>query len=702
MSAAEPGSTGQVGSSHLRIACDVGSTFTDVAVARAVSGEIVVVKTPTTPRDPVVGVINGLTSALRSENLDAVAAILHGTTTATNAVITRALGRSDVALITTEGFANVLEMGKKDRSPQPYNLLYRRPAPLVGREHIYEVAERITAAGEVRKPLDLGSARAVLEHIVATQAPKVIAVCLLHSYVNAVHEEALRELITDVSPDMFVTISSDVDPAVREYERTVTTVLNAYVMPVVRDYITHLDTSVRARGFRGALYMAQANGGLSYPDELATRPLGCVQATHAGSLKLAASLGRQIDIPDAAVIDMGGTSLDVGFITQAEPQEDVETEIAGFPARLQVLQSRSIGAGGGSIAWVDDGGALRVGPKSAGADPGPACYQRGGTMPTVTDANLVLGRLSYEGLAVGAGPEALQAARKALEREVAEPLGLTVENAAAAVLAVVNAAMAEEIRMQALQNGLDFRDLALIAVGGAGPLHAVTLCTELGAKAVVIPKHPAHGSAMGYLLSDFRCDLIAVINQPLEAQTIGHLRTEKARLCKSGESRIGQIRSQVRAIDSLCRLDMRYSGQGYSISVPWDDQVALQPEDIRESFHQEHMRIYGYRTEDSPVEITNMRVSVIGRIAHLEPSTDDAPKSGAVRRHAGKRNVSLQGEAREVPVYSRDTIERSQTLTGPVIIEEVNTTTVVEPGYSVDVTSSGALLIKPIQGRDTV
>lgn len=683
--------------SNWRVASDIGSTFTDIALYDGDTREVRVVKVPSTPQDHVAGLISGLRRAAPDASLGKIGLLIHGTTVATNVLAGGSLPK--VVLFATSGFGFVLEMGKKDRSPEPYNLFYTRPRPLVPRERVFEVSERITATGDVIKELDTDSTLALIRDVLEKERPDAIAVSLFHSYANPVNELALARLIREVAPSIYVSLSSDVDPQVREYERTVTTVLNALAAPTLVGYVARLEAKVRQSGISAPIYMAQANGGLASVPKIIERPIASVQATHAGSLRLAASMAQRSGIGNLAVIDMGGASFDVGFVSAGEPVESTETTIAGFPARLSVLQSRSIGAGGGSIARLDGAGALRVGPDSAGSDPGPACYGRGGELPTATDANVVLGRLSHETLAVGAGVGALHAARKAVDQHVATPLGVTTEDAALGILRVLNASMGETIRGEAIALGFDIRDFWLFAVGGAGPLHAADLCDEVGAKGIVVPANSALGSALGYLASDFRHDLSSPVNCTLDDTATLHLVAEDARLRDRGEKVLGELSEMITSTDVLHRIGVRYKGQGYALSIPWNpehDTAAT----ISKNFDAEHMRVYGHENSSAPKVVDVVRCSLVGRLPRAEKREAMPVKLEQFQvlpLPPPKAERPVWAEPGEdppvIPVVPRSDFRSQCAYQGPVIVEEADTTTYIPVGYSMAVDLDGNLVI---------
>src|SRR5215468_10995683 len=490
-----------------RVGIDTGGTFTDFVLLEEGTGRVLTAKCASTPKDPADAFITGLAEALARHGIAPadLTGIYHGTTVATNAILEGKAART--GLITTAGFRDVIEIRRHVRGPgQIYDLAFRPPEPLVPRPLRLEVRERIDARGQVLVPLDPAEVRDRVRQLI-DDGVRAIAVIFLHAYANGAHEAAVKALVTRDFPRCSVSISSEISPELREYERASTTVVNASLQPVVADYVAALDQRVRARGIRAPLRLMQSNGGVMPAERAASRPVHLVVSGPVGGVVGGMAVARAAGFGRAITLDVGGTSCDICLVEGA-PRLVSQKEVAGNPIRVPMFDVHVIGAGGGSQAWLDDGGALRVGPRSAGAEPGPACYARGGTEPTVTDANLVLGRLDPEYFLGGAMPLDVASARRAIEAQVARPLGLSVEAAAAGILRVVNATMAENIKVVSVKRGFDPRNFALVAFGGAGPTHAGALMGELMVPAVLVPHEPGTLSALGLLTTDVRRDYV--------------------------------------------------------------------------------------------------------------------------------------------------------------------------------------------------
>lgn len=676
-----------------RIGFDVGGTFTDFSMLHEQSGEVTYFKVPSTPSDPSIAIETGLAQLIEDRNLDPqeISHLGHGTTVATNMVIER---RGAVTgLITTKGFRDVLEIGRQTR-PHLYNYDIHRPTPLVPRELRMEVAERVKSDGSVLTPLDEDGVRAAAETLKAAGVAAVV-ICFLHSYRNPAHEQRAREIVAEILPEAYISISSDVLPEFREFERMSTSVLNAYMGPRMGSYLERLLGRVRDLGIKAELDTVHSNGGLmSVPTVREVPVRTCVSGPAAGVIG-AAEIGKIAGFENLVTFDVGGTSTDVSVIVKGQPLFASDRLVADYPVKTPMVDIHVIGAGGGSIAEIDDAGALKVGPRSAGADPGPVAYARGGTQATITDANIVLGRLDPVALLEGRLPVDAAAARKVLEEKIAGPLGITVEKAAHGILRIAAANMNRAIQSVSTEKGYDVRDFALIAYGGAGPLHATDLAKESGITTIIVPMEPGTLCARGILLSDITMDFVrselSIASPEAWARTCATL-TDMQTQATEWLNREGAAEADR---DLRMIIDARYDGQNYEVAVALEK---IDPDGLDafvELFRARHHQEYGYDVEGRPAEIVNCRVQAVGRIAKqaqvYEPRTD-------VPRLKGSRSVYYGENAGwvETQVYRRGCLEVGETLQGPVIIEEMSSTTIVHPDQKVTVDPAGNLIVTVI------
>ena len=585
-----------------RLGVDVGGTFTDLVLYDVETNEIEVTKTPSTPANQAEGVTTGIEMLVDRLGVPAgeIGFFIHGTTVATNTLLERK--GAPTALIVTAGFRDVLQIGRQDR-PDLYDWRIPRTEPLVPRHLRFEVTERVLYTGEVHTPLDLGDVDAVVERLKETGV-EAVAVCLLHSYANPEHEITVGRALREALPGVVVSLSHEILPEFKEFERMSTTVINSYVSPVIGTYVTNLKRGIVDAGINSDLYIMQSNGGTMRAASAVERPVHTILSGPAagviGSVAIAAHAGQQNSIS----VDMGGTSFDVTLSYQGEVRQTRESEIERLPIKVPMVDIHTLGAGGGSIAWIDPGGALRVGPQSAGADPGPACYGRGGIEATVTDANLVLGRLNPKRFLGGRMELDVGRARTAIAERVAKPLGLGVEECAEGIVRVVNASMIKGIRVVSVAKGYDPRDFCLVAFGGAGPVHSAELAEEMDIPRVLVPVAPGVTSALGLLMTDLRHDFVRTVLLSGDGLTHGEL---GARFAEMEDEALERMRQEgVEAGDvTLVRLsDIRYAGQGYELEVPVPSGTLneAEMEGLSERFHEAHRQMYGYATRDRPLE----------------------------------------------------------------------------------------------------
>jgi N-methylhydantoinase A len=674
---------------RIRIGVDIGGTFTDLQILDQASGALYSLKTPTTPDDPSIGLMTGIAAAARrfGFRLDEIGFLLHGTTIATNAVLERKLPRG--ALVATAGFEDVIEIGRHNRR-DVYGLRPSPPPVLIPRDRRLGIAERIAASGAVELAPDEAAIAALVARLAALEA-ETVAIALINAFVNPAHEHRLRDAIAAALPGLPVAISSEISPEIREYERSSTTVLNALLMPVVRSYLRRLDDRMRRAEFSPRLLLVQSNGGVCSAEIAGEQPVRLLLSGPSGGALAALRTAETLALQALVGIDMGGTSFDVSVVQGGRLTLITQGEVDRLPVRLPMVEIRTIGAGGGSIAAVDAGGRLTVGPRSAGAMPGPVCYGHGGDEPTVTDANLVLGRLDPDYFLGGAMALDLAAARAAIAARIAAPLGLAIEAAAAGVLTVTNTNLAAAIRLSLFEKGLDPREFALLSFGGAGGLHAIAVAEELGIGRVVFPRDAGTFSAYGILHSDIVHDFAQSRILPAGPESL----PEVAAICAAlREQGIRQCeRDGIAAGDRVGALavDMRYRGQAFELLVPWGDIAvdAASLADLVARFHALHEQRFSYANPRDAVEIVTLRLTVTGRLAQPRGHAAAEPATAKIAQH---RAAFLDGAWRDIPVHHRDAL--AATINGPALIEEPYTTVLLGEGWSATVESGGNLVAR--------
>ncbi|PYM35125.1 MAG: 5-oxoprolinase [Candidatus Rokuibacteriota bacterium] len=674
-----------------RVGIDVGGTFTDLAAADA-RGRVVIAKSASTPRDPSEGLIEGLRLLAAELGTDlrgllaATTSIVHGTTVATNALLERKGAK--VGLLTTEGHRDVIEMreGLKD---DRYNLRMPPPVPLVPRARRLGVRERMRFDGTVMVRLDAKSLAAAVARL-AKDGVEAVAVCYLHSYRNARHEVETERLVAKRLPDAYVSLSSEVLPQIKEYERVWTTVVNAYVGPGLARYLASLARRLRAAGYRGDVLIMQSHGGVAPMKESARLAAGAVLSGPAGGVAAGRYSARLLGEGNLITFDMGGTSTDIALLQRGEPQLTGEKTVGVAKVALPALDIHTLGAGGGSIAWVDPGRILHVGPESAGADPGPAGYANGGTRATVTDANLVLGYLDPANFLGGRIGLDAKAAERAVAH-VAKQLGTSLREAALGISRVVNTNMAEGIKIVSVRRGVDPRKFALVAFGGAAGLHVTEVARLLEIRRVVVPSVAAVLSAWGMLATDLRYELVRSHVSEVSRMTPAALRRLFAELEEEGRRRLGAFQGPVSVHRSL---DMRYGEQIFEIQVPLDGvdlEAASLMDEVADRFHRRHEELYAYSAPGQEVVIVNARVAVVGALPVL-PAEGQAA-AGRAAAGPGRRRVWL-GDWVEVPVWKLDALAAGHEVKGPAIFESATTTVLAREGERVTVTRHGWLDIR--------
>lgn len=694
---------------RLRVASDVGGTFTDSIAYDEGTGTITVSKVSTTPKNRARGTVEGLRRAIALAGADGrdVGYVGHGTTTTTNAVIQRKGALT--AFVTNRGFRDLLLIGRQNR-PTLFDLSVVRPAQLVPQELCLTVAGRLGPGGVEIEPLDEEGVRAVAAELAARKV-EAVAILFLHSYANPAHERRAQAILEALLPGVPVCISTEVNAEFREYERASTTVLNAYLRPVMHDYLASLGTlladaedGLGLAGDRPVMVM-DAAGGLMSVESARLKPVHTVLSGPAGGVVASAHVAGLAGIDDIITMDIGGTSTDISLIRKGRPEITRTNTLETVPIRLPVIDINAIGAGGGSIAWIDEGGALRVGPMSAEAVPGPVCYGRGGTRPTVTDANLVLGRFDGESRLGGDLGLDVEAARAAIMRTIAEPLGLDLVAAAAGILRVAHANIVRGIRVVSVERGYDPRDFTLVPFGGAGPMHGSPVARELRMPRVMVPPTPGILCALGQLISDlhhtFAETRIARWRPDGVSDALPAIRAQVDRAVRHLEA--DGVPAHRRRIE--VKIDIRYVGQSYDLPIPVDIETADFWAGLPDRFHAAHRARFGHADPSAPIEIVGFVVTGIGRIDKpVLPTLAAGTGSPAAEAVKGTRAVHFEPfdptapvTLHEAVVYRRDGLKAGDVIRGPAVIEEISATTVVYPGDTLTVHPSGSLIVEVAQ-----
>ncbi len=682
---------------RLRVGVDSGGTFTDVCVFDEVSGEIFVWKVSSTPHDPSEAIANGLAEALKQkpEWQDAAASVIyfgHGTTVGTNALI---MGRgADTGLITTEGFRDVLEIRRQKR-PELYNVQTEKPRILVTRDKRLEVRERVLFDGSIDTPLNEDDVRIAVRKL-KEEDVKAIAICTLFSFIQPDHETRIREIVEEEFPGVFISTSHEIAPEFREYERFSTTVVNSYLGPVMQEYLERLTPRVRDHGLNVEPHLTQSNGGIISCETAKSQPVRTVLSGPAAGVMAALAIGKSTDTPNLITFDMGGTSSDVSLIEGGRPQMATNTDVHGYPLKVPMLDIHTVGAGGGSIAYVDEG-LLKVGPRSAGAAPGPVCYGLGNDEPTVTDANVVLGILNQTHLLNGRMPINAKASFEAMER-LAKDLGIDVMEAAHGIIRVVVANMAKAIRVISVERGYDPRDYTMLGFGGAGPIHAARLAEELEIPRLMIPKHPGIMCALGLLQADLRTNISLTHMTRLGDDSLPTLQEGFAQLGERADEwfTAEEIPAEKRRLNR--GVDMRYGGQGYELSVDWPEGVAEDEilNHLRANFEAAHKQLYGYVSPDEPIQVTTLRVEAVGTVPQAKMAEFPAATAPVKDAIIGERRVYFpeEGGFVAVPLYDRTLLAPEHVVEGPAVIEQMDSTTLVLPNQKATVDTYLNLMIE--------
>jgi N-methylhydantoinase A len=668
---------------------DVGGTFTDMLVFDS-QGSISFAKTPTTVDNQAFGVMNGLSqSSIAITDIDT---IVHGTTTTTNAVLERKLART--GMITTRGFRDIIELGRRTR-PQPYGM-FGEFTPVIPRALRLEVSERMDATGNVLTTLDEAELVQAVQQLLEQNCESLV-IHFLHAYANPAHEQRAAEIAARHWPNGYITTGHSLLSEYREYERGVTASVNAAVQPILDNYIDRLQNELAVSGYRRELLVMNGNGGMVSASMVAKEAAKTVMSGPASGVMAAAYTAKRAGVNNIITYDMGGTSSDVALILDAIPSVSHELEVEyAMPIHVPMVDVRTIGSGGGSIATIDDAGLLRVGPESAGATPGPICYGRGGTEVTISDANLVLGRLNPDTLFSVDNKVSMQQVRDAVDAQIAAPLGLSVDEAAGAILTIATNKMAGAVRMVSLSRGHDPRDFALFAFGGAGPLHAVAIARELGIPNVLIPARPGITNALGCVVADVRHDFVNTINRPLDTVDAQQIQRTLKQQTDRGHALVDAEAVSVENIECRYSADMQFIGQTHLLNVPLPS-TDVSTETIQQLFEQAYLSRFHVELKEIRANLVNLNTTVIGNRAPLDlsalidnskrkPTLDDAKIT--------TRRVWFNQHWHDTPVYRRDHIPLDARITGPAVLEQMDTTVIIEPDCTAHSDTDGNLLIE--------
>ena len=675
-----------------RIGIDVGGTFTDFTLVNEQTGGVAFHKVPSTPHDPSEAIERGIADLLRDHAIrpDEIGHIGHGTTVATNLIIERK--GAPCGLITTRGFRDVLELARQTR-PHLYDYTVVKPPPLVPRMWRKEVGERLLADGSVREPLDEGDVRRAALAL-RDAGVESVAICFLHAYRNPAHERRARDIVREVMPDVYVSVSSEVLPEFREYERLSTTAMNASIGPRMQLYLHRFLDRVAQMGIAVEPLTIHSNGGLMSVETVRSFPVRTCLSGPAAGVVGAAEVGRVAGFWNLVTFDVGGTSTDVSLIVDGQPVFTSNRTVAGYPVKTPMIDIHVIGAGGGSIAWLDEVGSLKVGPHSAGAVPGPVAYGRGGIEPTITDAQITLHRLNPVALLKGAMAVDESSARRIIAQDVAAPLGLTTEAAADGIVRIANANMSRAIRSVSTERGYDLSEFALFAFGGAGPLHAMDVARECGIPVVVVPREPGTMCARGMLLTDISFDFVESEIAPVDQASWVRVCARLSGLRVQAQDWLGREGVAPGQCRYVAMIDARYVGQNFEVQVPIAVLAAPDLAEFESSFHQAHLREYGYNVPDRTIEIINCRVRAIGQVVRAAQSK--IPPATTRAAPIARRAVyfgAVDGWV-ESGIYDRDTLGAGVGIDGPAVIEEMSSTTVIAARQSARVDDFGNLIVR--------
>lgn len=665
------------------IGVDVGGTFTDFSIFDTDTGKIKHYKHSSTPEDPSKAIVSGILHVLTEDCIgpEQVSYLAHGTTVATNALIEKKGAR--LGLITTKGFRDLMEIGWQKR-PSLYDLSKQKPQSLIPDGMKYEVEERILYDGTVKTALNEDSVREAVRCL-KEQKAQSIAVCTLFSFINPEHERRIKEIIKEEYPSVYVSVSYELVPEFREYSRMSTTVLNAYLGPVMEKYVHNFEQSILESGITVAPYVTQSNGSVISIAETIDCPIKTAVSGPSAGVIGAVYIGKQCGIDKIITFDMGGTSIDVSLIENGKASLSNERLVEGYPARIPMIDIVTVGAGGGSIARIDAGGALKVGPDSAGATPGPACYMRGGTLPCVTDANIVLGKLNQQKILGGRMDVDLELAKKAIRESISQKSTLDLKQAAAGIISVVNSNMTRAIRVVSVERGYDAREFTLMAFGGAGPLHACEVARDMGITTVLLPPSPGTLCSLGLLMADTKFDISRSNVMLAEKENLDRVQEIFDTLTKEGNELLDKedVAEKDRSFTYL--IECRYERQNYEIGIEVKgcfDEAAM--EEMVEKFHEEHNRSYGYFNRAMKLQMVNYRVSAIGDIIKPDLKAEPVDEHAKAPKPVAVRDVLFDQEEDyiKINIYNRDDFCPGCRIAGPAIIEQMDSTSVIPPGWN--------------------
>jgi len=698
--------------SKLSIGIDIGGTFTDIIIQDKSTGiNLKQLKVATTPKNPEQAIIDCLKKELSSEDLPNIQSLYHATTIATNAFLGQVnLELPKTVLVTTKGFRDVLEIGRQRRASL-YDFNFTRPTPIIPRRHRFEVEERLDYTGKVITPLNMNELKEISKKISKIDVSS-IAVSLLHSYKNPEHENIIKEFLEKEHSDLYITTSFDVSPEHREFERTSTTAINAVLMPLVSKYVKSLIDSFAHFGLKAPLFIMQSNGGVSKSDQIQKLPVSIIESGPSAGVVASKFLAEYFDLDKVLSYDMGGTTAKAGTIvdktitltSEYEVGGDVHsgriTKGSGYPARFPFIDLAEISAGGGSIAWVDEGNALRVGPISAGSEPGPACYGNKGEQPTITDANLILGRLNPEGLLDKTFTIYPELAKEAIKEKIAKPLNLDPIESALGIIKIANTNMSRILRIVTVERGLDPRNFILLAFGGAGPLHACALADELEMKRIIVPNIPGLFSAMGLLYTDVKHTYVKSIRTTTKEVDYLKIENDFKELENKGIKVLAEEGFTKKNVNHQRYVDLRYVGQGFELMIPVtqiDFTKDNCTEQLQQLFNEKHKVIYGYIMENEEIELVNIRINSIGKIqkpiiAKISVGSKQ-PEKGAI---VGHRQVYFEelNDFHKTPIYHRSKLLANNIIEGPAIIEQYDTTTVLPSHWKATIDEYGYIQLE--------
>lgn len=679
------------GAPHWVIGVDVGGTFTDVFFLDEAAGAVNIAKVPSTRADQSAGFVAGIRT--HAADFSRIATVVHGTTVGTNALLERKVARTGV--INTEGFRDVLELRRRDR-PTTWGL-WGQFEPIVPRDLRLEVRERTLASGAIHTKVDLAAVKRAAKQLLQ-QGAEALAIFFVNSYANDGNEKAALAAVRSVWPNAYVSASSEILPEIREFERASTTALNAALQPVVGKYLERLDATLRGEGFAGQILIVQSNGGVMSVDTAARQPVKTALSGPAAGVIACAHIATSAGFPNVITGDMGGTSFDVSLIADGQSRLAAQTAIDfGLVVRTPMIEITTIGAGGGSIAWVDRSGLLQVGPESAGSDPGPVCYGNGSDRPTVTDANVVLGRINAD-RPIGGKLNRLdvEAAKAAILKHVGKPLGLDAMAASEAIIRVANAKMAGAIRLVSIERGHDPKKFAYMPFGGGGALHVCAMMKEVGVAKGIVPRYPGVTSALGCVIADMRHDFVQTLNAALDSMDIAAFRKRLDSRWKEGRKILAAAGVEFERVDCEVELDMLYAGQTHTLSVAVRERevASIGRETILAAFEAAYRGTFGRLLQGIPIRVLNMRASVTGRrrkfdLALLAPGADASVDAARI----GTRRLWLDGGWCESPVYERLRLPVGARLDGPALFEQSDSTVYLEPGMHADIDRLGNIVI---------